>query len=115
MMKVKQIERSQQYRAVRAAAAFGCVLASLLSSAASANEVYGTVSLQGRPAQNGTLVLRRNGDGQARGEIQVSLDPVGRYRVFLEPGLYDATLTGTNGPSQIVSSLPAPVRRDLNF
>jgi len=77
-----------------------------------AGEVTGTVTLDGRPVPGANLVLRHTGGG--RGTITVRLDERSSYHVFLEPGRYEATLSGA--PSALpVRSVPAPVRQDLRF
>ena len=89
----------------------------LAPAGASAGEVYGTVTRDRRPAGDATLELRRAvSPGSV---IEVRTDEKGGYRVFLEPGQYEARLraqpSAPLSAPQVVRSLPAPVRRDLDF
>jgi hypothetical protein len=81
---------------------------------ARADEVSGTVKIGKEPARNATLVFRRERPSDAAIEVVVVADQNGRFRVFLEPGRYRASLS--DGPAEVqVQSLPAPVQRDLEF
>jgi hypothetical protein len=92
----------------------GCLLAALTSPAAFADELYGQVRLGANPARGGTLEFRRA--GSPGGTVTVGIAPDGSYRVFLEPGRYEARLTEGGARQPVgVTSLPAPIRQDLVF
>lgn len=96
------------------AGAYGCLLAALASPAAFADEVYGQVMIGGRPANGGTLEFRR--PGSPSGTVAVGIAQDGSYRVFLEPGRYEARLKLPEATRPLgVTSLPAPIRQDLVF
>lgn len=91
-----------------------CMLAVLASSPAVADEVYGQVKVGGHPVRGGTLEFRRQ--GSPGGTVAVGIGEDGNYRVFLEPGRYEARLRGPGTTRPVgVSSLPAPIRQDLVF
>jgi len=96
-----------------AAATAAWLFLSAASQCARADEVSGTVTVGGVPTKNATLVLRREPFTGAA--IEVPIDHAGLYRVFLEPGRYQANLKDGPREVQVVQSLPAPVRRDLSF
>jgi hypothetical protein len=98
----------------RAAALCGCLLAAVVPSGATADELYGRVVVGGHSARGGSLEFRREGSGG--GTVAVGIAADGSYRVFLEPGRYAARLTTPDATRPIgVTSLPAPVRQDLVF
>ena len=96
------------------AGACGCLIAALASPAAFADEVYGQVMIGGRPASGGTLEFRR--PGSPSGTVAAGIGQNGSYRVFLEPGRYEARLKVPETTRPLgVTSLPAPIRQDLVF
>jgi len=100
--------------AVTAVMTVAWLLAILAPRAATADEVYGCVRLGDEMAGKRTLELQ--GGGPPGGKIQVRTDQHGNYRVFLEPGRYEARLIAEeNTEPQVVHTLPAPVQLDLNF
>ena len=84
----------------------------LAAPPARADQVSGTVTLDGRPASNATLVVRSQANGRV---TEVPVGDRGYYRVYLEPGRYGVSLKG--GPPQVlvIESRPAPVTQDLLF
>lgn len=91
-----------------------CLLAALAPPAAFADEVYGQVTIGGRLASGGTLEFRR--PGSSGGTVAVGVGQDGNYRVFLEPGRYEARLKLPEATRPLgVTSLPAPIRQDLVF
>jgi hypothetical protein len=94
--------------------ACGCLLVALASPAAFADEVYGQVKIGGRLTRGGTLEFRR--PGSPSGSVAVGIGQDGSYRVFLEPGRYEARIKLPEATRPLrVTSLPAPIRQDLVF
>jgi hypothetical protein len=105
-------------RCNRVAAAALAFLIIVGGGQAAADEVYGRVMVGGKPKANAVLLVQR--EGGTEGVIEVSANAEGIYRVFLEPGRYQAWLktpgqTTTRSETKTIVSLPAPARHDLAF
>lgn len=103
-------------RGARRIAVSAGLVAAVASQCAQAGDVYGKVTLGGSPQSGKGLEFERK-EGSAAGKVAVPIDQNANYRVFLEPGRFEATLITDArrcGPKP-VDSLGAPLRSDLNF